>query len=125
MEIKDAPAGQSISMPQQVAVDVLGALAHDARLHVFRLLVQAGPDGLAAGAIAQALQMPASTLSFHLAHLSKAGLAVARQHGRQVIYQPAFAQVRWLTGYLLENCCGGQSCAPLETCSQPECGESS
>lgn len=106
------------------AVDVLAALGHGARLRVFRLLIQAGPPGLAAGVIAQTLAMPASTLSFHLAHLAKVGVVSASQQGRQVIYRAAFHRVRWLTNFLFENCCGGAACDPVADCTQTHCGDS-
>jgi ArsR family transcriptional regulator, arsenate/arsenite/antimonite-responsive transcriptional repressor len=119
----DADIDAASAHPQ--VVDVLAALAHSARLRVFRLLVQAGPSGLAAGAIAQTLDIPASTLSFHLAHLSKVHLVTATQQGRQVIYRAAFNRVQWLTNYLLENCCNGAPCAPATACVTPTCGENS
>lgn len=94
------------------AVDALAALAHETRLNVFRLLVEAGPEGLAAGMIGERLDLPPATLSFHLAHLARAGLAVARQQGRFILYSANFASTSELVGYLTENCCGGRSCAP-------------
>lgn len=94
------------------AVDALAALAHETRLSVFRLLVQAGPGGLAAGAIGETLALAPATLSFHLAHLSRTGLARSRQDGRFVIYSADFAAMNTLVGFLTENCCGGRSCAP-------------
>jgi ArsR family transcriptional regulator, arsenate/arsenite/antimonite-responsive transcriptional repressor len=101
---------QKISLPQ--AVEALAALAQEARLAIFRRLVQAGPAGLPAGEIAQALEIPPSTLSFHLAHLSKAGVVTSTQQGRQVIYAPAFERIESLTSYLMENCCSGGYCPP-------------
>jgi ArsR family transcriptional regulator len=106
-QLDDAAASRSAD-----AVLVLASLAHEARLEIFRQLVQAGPSGLAAGEIAARLGMPPSTLSFHLAHLARAGLVAALPAGRQIIYTPVFERVRGLTDYLLENCCGGASCAP-------------
>lgn len=93
------------------AVAALGALANEHRLAVFRLLVQAGPEGRAAGAIAEKLDMPASSLSFHLAHLTRAGLIVQRREGRSLIYSTDFTAMNGLVGFLTENCCGGASCA--------------
>jgi ArsR family transcriptional regulator, arsenate/arsenite/antimonite-responsive transcriptional repressor len=93
-------------------VDALAALAHDTRLKVFRLLVEAGPAGMAAGAIGEKLDLPPATLSFHLAHLARAGLARGRQDGRFVIYSVDFQSMNDLVGFLTENCCGGRSCAP-------------
>ena len=93
-------------------VDALAALAHETRLKVFRLLVEAGPPGLAAGAIGEALDLPPATLSFHLAHLARTGLARGRQEGRFVIYSADFQNMNQLVGYLTENCCGGRACLP-------------
>ena len=93
-------------------IDALSALAHDTRLKVYRLLVVAGPQGLPAGRIGEELDLPPATLSFHLAHLARAGLAKSRQEGRFVIYSADFQNMNALVGYLTENCCGGQSCAP-------------
>ena len=94
------------------AVEALSALAQATRLSVYRLLVEAGPEGLAAGAIGQELELPPATLSFHLAHLARAGLVRSRQEGRFVIYCADFASMNALVGYLTENCCGGRACAP-------------
>jgi len=93
-------------------IDALSALAHDMRLKVFRLLVEAGPEGLAAGSIGETLELAPATLSFHLAHLARAGLARGRQDGRFVIYSADFQSMNELVGFLTENCCGGRSCAP-------------
>jgi DNA-binding transcriptional ArsR family regulator len=92
------------------AVTALAALAQTSRLAVFRCLVQAGPQGLAAGEIAEALALPQSSLSFHLKELTRAKLLLARQDGRFVIYAPNFAAMNELIGFLTENCCGGQPC---------------
>ena len=94
------------------AVEALSALAQGSRLSIFRLLVQAGPGGMAAGSIGHRLKLPPATLSFHLAGLTRAGLADSRQDGRFVIYSANFQNMNRLVGYLTENCCGGQSCAP-------------
>jgi DNA-binding transcriptional ArsR family regulator len=94
------------------AVDALGALAHDSRLAIFRLLVQAGPEGLPAGSIGEKLGLPPATLSFHLAHLARSGLASSRQQGRFVIYSADFRNMNGLVEFLTDNCCGGKSCAP-------------
>ena len=99
-------------MEIEKTIDALSALAHDTRLKVFRLLVQAGPEGLPAGSIGDKLDLPAATLSFHLAHLARAGLARSRQDGRFVIYSADFQSMNELVGFLTENCCGGRSCAP-------------
>ena len=94
------------------AVDALAALAQESRLKVYRLLVEAGPEGLPAGRIGEELDLPPATLSFHLAHLSRTGLVRSRQEGRFVIYSADFQNMNQLVGYLTENCCGGGSCAP-------------
>jgi DNA-binding transcriptional ArsR family regulator len=91
-------------------IRALAALAQEHRLAAFRLLVVAGPDGLAAGAIAERLGLPASSMSFHLAQLVHAGLATQRRQSRSIIYAADFAAMRGLMGYLTENCCAGASC---------------
>jgi ArsR family transcriptional regulator, arsenate/arsenite/antimonite-responsive transcriptional repressor len=93
----------------------LGALAQEHRLAAFRLLVQAGPDGMAAGALAEALGIPASSLSFHLAQLSNAGLVSQRRVSRSIIYAADYAAMNGLLSYLTDNCCAGGSCAPVTT----------
>ena len=93
-------------------VDALAALAQETRLKVYRLLVEAGPEGLPAGEIADELELPGATLSFHLAHLARTGLVRSRQEGRFVIYSADFETMNQLVGYLTENCCGGRVCAP-------------
>jgi len=99
-------------MDTMKAVDALGALAHGSRLAIFRLLVQAGPGGLSAGVIGEKLELPPATLSFHLAHLARSGLASSRQDGRFVIYSVDFRNMNGLVEFLTDNCCGGKSCAP-------------
>ena len=94
----------------------LGALAHDHRLALFRLLVQAGSDGMAAGAIAEALDVPNSSLSFHLAHLTRAGLIRQTRQSRSLIYSADYAAMNGLVGYLTENCCGGAPCMTDTIC---------
>ena len=93
----------------------LGSLAQEHRLGLFRLLVQAGPEGKAAGALAEALGVPNSSLSFHLAHLTRAGLIGQRREGRSLIYTANFSAMNALVGFLTENCCGGATCAPAST----------
>jgi DNA-binding transcriptional ArsR family regulator len=100
------------------AVSALGALAQEHRLAVFRLLVQAGPEGLAAGAIAGALGVPNSSLSFHLAQLSRAGLVRQERRHRSIVYFADYAAMNALLGFLTENCCGGQACAPAAACGE-------
>ena len=102
----------SRNMETNDAVKSLSALAQGSRLSIFRLLVQAGPSGMAAGAIGDKLDLPPATLSFHLAGLTHAGLANSRQDGRFVIYTANFLNMNRLVDYLTENCCGGVSCAP-------------
>lgn len=89
------------------AVRALSALAHESRLQVHRLLVQAGEDGLSAGAIAERLGMPASSLSFHLSHMQAADMVNQRREGRSLIYSVNFACMDALMAYLQENCCKG------------------
>ena len=102
-------------METKAAVDALAGLAQPSRLAIYRALVQAGPEGQAAGAIAAALGLPAATLSFHLAQLARAGLVHGRQDGRHVIYTADFQTMNGLVGYLTENCCGGADCAPAQS----------
>jgi ArsR family transcriptional regulator, arsenate/arsenite/antimonite-responsive transcriptional repressor len=97
-------------------IEALGALAHEHRLALFRLLVQAGANGMPAGAIAEALSLPNSSLSFHLAHLTRAGLIRQTRHSRSLIYTADYAAMNGLVGYLMENCCGGAACAPGTAC---------
>jgi DNA-binding transcriptional ArsR family regulator len=99
-------------MEMTEAVKALSALAQNSRLAIFRLLVQAGPGGIAAGSIGEKLELPPATLSFHLAGLTRAGLADSRQDGRFVYYSANFQNMNHLVSYLTENCCGGASCAP-------------
>ena len=78
---------------------------------VFRLLVQAGPQGLAAGDIAEKLDIPSSSLSFHLSHLKQGGIVEVERQGRSIIYRADFPAMNSLIAYLLENCCAGSDCA--------------
>jgi ArsR family transcriptional regulator, arsenate/arsenite/antimonite-responsive transcriptional repressor len=95
------------------AVAALAALGQDSRLDVFRLLVQAGPQGMPAGEIAAALGVPPNTLSFHFDRLRFAGLVSVRRNGRSMIYSANFSAMTALVGFLTENCCGGkESCGP-------------
>lgn len=105
-------------METNAAVTALSALAQTSRLAVFRALVQAGPAGMAAGKISELADIPPSSLSFHLKELSHAGLVTSRQDGRFVIYTAQFDAMNALLGFLTENCCGGNPCAPV--CS-PAC----
>jgi ArsR family transcriptional regulator, arsenate/arsenite/antimonite-responsive transcriptional repressor len=101
-------------MEAKEAITGLGALAHETRLAVFRLLVQRGPEGLAAGIIAETLGLPPSSLTFHLQQLAHAGLITQRRLSRQLIYAADFAAMNGLVAYLTENCCGtGAACGPV------------
>ena len=91
-------------------IDALGALAQEHRLALFRLLVQAGGAGLSAGIIAGRLGIPGSSLSFHLANLTRAGLIRQRRLSRSLIYTADYAVMSELVGYLIENCCGSVAC---------------
>ena len=97
------------------AVTALAALAQEHRLAAFRLLVEAGRQGLAAGALAERLGMPNSTLSFHLAGLRSAGLISQERRGRSLIYRADYARMDALIAYLTENCCEGDQCADAAT----------
>jgi DNA-binding transcriptional ArsR family regulator len=101
--------------PQVWAVDALGALAHETRLAVFRMLVQAGPDGLIAGAIAERAGVPPSTMSHHLATLERAGLVQSARESRLIHYRADFAGMRRLLAFLLQDCCNGapEMCADV------------
>lgn len=94
------------------AVHALSALAQEHRLAIFRLLVQAGRSGLPAGQIAKKLDMPASSLSFHLSHLKNGGVVSDERDGRSIIYRADFQAMNRLMAFLLENCCEGDACAP-------------
>ncbi|MGX7001849.1 ArsR/SmtB family transcription factor [Caballeronia sp. KNU42] len=98
-------------MKSNTVVRALGALAHESRLAIFRALVVAGPEGLAAGDIAQQLGVSPSGLSFHLKDLSHAGLVDARQGGRFIFYSANFNAMSGLIGFLTENCCEGRTCS--------------
>jgi ArsR family transcriptional regulator, arsenate/arsenite/antimonite-responsive transcriptional repressor len=93
------------------AVVALGALAQEHRLALFRLLVQAGEDGMAAGAIAERLGIPNSSLSFHLAQLRGADLITQERQHRSLIYRANYPAMNGLVDYLTENCCGGADCS--------------
>ena len=93
-------------------IRALSALAQEHRLAAFRLLVQAGPEGLRAGALADGVGIPASSMSFHLAQLGHAGLVGQERRGRSIIYTADYAAMRGLMSYLTENCCGGAECGP-------------
>ena len=100
-------------MHTREALAALGSLAQETRLSLYRLLVKRGPECLSAGAIAEALDVPASSLSFHLHQLMHAGLITQVRQSRQLIYAGNFGRMNALVAYLTENCCGGASCAPV------------
>jgi ArsR family transcriptional regulator len=110
-------------MEMSGAVGALSALAQGSRLSIFRLLVKAGAEGMPAGKIGEELDLPPATLSFHLAGLTRAGLADSRQDGRFVIYSANFQNMNDLVAYLTENCCGGATCAPAARKSETLKGE--
>jgi DNA-binding transcriptional ArsR family regulator len=99
-------------METMQAIGALGALAQETRLAIFRLLVRRRPEGLSAGAIAETLDVPASSLSFHLAHLTHASLVVQCRESRSLIYSVDFATMNRLMGYLADHCCSGKPAAP-------------
>jgi ArsR family transcriptional regulator len=105
-------------MEKSDAVAALAALAQDNRLDVFRLLVQAGPDGMPAGGVADALGLVPNTLTFHFDRLRTAGLVTAKREGRSIIYAAQFDTMNELLAFLTENCCGGapEKCRPVVAC---------
>ena len=105
-----------IEVDATAIIVALGALAQDNRLAAFRLLVAAGAEGLPAGAIADRLGIAASSLSFHLAALSRAGLIAQRRQSRSIIYSANYPAMNTLVGYLTENCCGGAPCLDAVAC---------
>jgi DNA-binding transcriptional ArsR family regulator len=104
-------------MNPDLAVASLAALAQSSRLAIFRLLVTVGPEGLAVGAIADALQIAPATLSFHLKNLTQAGLLLPRQEGRFIYYGANFAAMDDLIAFLTDNCCNGEACLPKTAAS--------
>ena len=100
-------------MEQSAAVEALAALAHQTRIEAFRLLVRAGPDGLPAGAISEALDLPPPTLSFHLKELRQAGLVRSQRAGRSLVYRADYPAMSDLLTFLTDKCCEGvRECAP-------------
>jgi ArsR family transcriptional regulator len=115
-------------MDRNHAIAALGALAQETRLELFRLLVSSGPEGLPAGAIAERLRVQPSSLSFHLAQLSRAGLITQRRLSRQLIYSAEYGAMNALLAYLSENCCGREAacvpiCNPADAFAQGESDE--
>jgi ArsR family transcriptional regulator, arsenate/arsenite/antimonite-responsive transcriptional repressor len=104
-------------MDTQTALPALAALAHESRLAIFRLLVQAGPHGMAASKISEQLNIAPSSLSFHLKELAHADLLVSRQEGRFVIYSAQFSTMNALSAFMSDNCCGGNPCMPVPQCT--------
>lgn len=113
-------------MESPAAIDALAALAQPTRLAAFRLLVQSGPAGLAAGVVAGELGVPQNTLSTHLAILERAGLVASQRRSRSIVYRPVLERVRELTGFLVRDCCGGRPelCDPLVSDLTPCCSPS-
>lgn len=112
-------------MEELEIVKALGAIAHESRLAVFRLLVQAGPGGVPAGKLAELTGLPLSTLSFHLKELVGANLINSRQEGRFIIYSTRYETMNAVLAYLTENCCGGNPCMPAPGAICCQQGESS
>ncbi|HYD60268.1 MAG TPA: metalloregulator ArsR/SmtB family transcription factor [Noviherbaspirillum sp.] len=103
-------------METRQAIAALGALAQESRLAVFRLLVQAGPAGLAASRIAEQIGLPPSSLSFHLKELTHAGMVTSTQEGRFVIYAANYDTMNALLAFLTDSCCSGNHCSPVGIC---------
>jgi DNA-binding transcriptional ArsR family regulator len=112
-------------MEKIAAVAALAALAQDNRLDVFRLLVQAGPDGMPAGGVAATLGLAPNTLTFHFDRLRQAGLVTVRRDGRSMIYAAQYETMNALLAFLTENCCGGApaTCAPAPACAPASAGK--
>lgn len=110
-------------MDTEHALGALSALAQESRLQAFRLLVRRGPEGMAAGDIARALNVPHNTMSSHLAILTRANLVTSRKRGRSIVYAIDFAGTRALLAFLVEDCCGGKPevCTPLIASALAEC----
>jgi len=108
-------------MEKSSAITALVALAHESRLDIFRLLMQAGPEGLPAGRIGERLGLPATTLSFHLNQLKHADLVTFRREGRSLIYSAAYPVMNALLAYLTENCCKGEAASCCVTEVETSC----
>ena len=113
------PVGELPLMKADSAIGALGALAQEHRLALFRLLVRAGDKGLAAGAIADELGVPNSSLSFHLSQLRNAGLILQERQHRSLIYRANYPAMNALVAYLMENCCEGAGCGAEAACETP------
>jgi len=103
-------------MEIKTATERLAALGHESRLAIFRMLVEAGPSGIVASAIGEALTLPPATLSFHLNHLSRVGLITSQREGRFIRYSAAYATMDDLIAFLTRNCCQGEHCLPKTAC---------
>lgn len=104
-------------MKDTQVIAALSALAHESRLGIFRILVQCGPEGMAASKIGDHLSIPPPSMSFHLKELTHAGLISSRNEGRFVIYSANFQNMNSVIGFLTENCCGGDVCTPGSKCA--------
>ena len=102
-------------MKEKQALDAFAALSQETRLRIVRLLVEAGPDGMPAGAIGEAVKASSSNLSFHLSHLERAGLVESRREARSIIYSAAYPALGGLIAFLMRDCCKGRPevCAPV------------
>jgi DNA-binding transcriptional ArsR family regulator len=106
-------------MKAKVAIEALGALAHENRLRIFRLLVERGPAGLPAGRIAERVGLVPSSLTFHLQNLQRAGLITQNREGRQLIYSADFTAMTALVAYLTDNCCAESGAENVVECCPP------
>jgi ArsR family transcriptional regulator len=102
-------------MDNPTAITALAALAQESRLQLFRQLVQAGPTGAAPSQLSELLNIPPSSLSFHLKELSHADLVTSTRNGRSIVYAANFAAINQLIQFLTDNCCGGNPCTPVST----------
>jgi len=108
-------------MEEKDAIESLAALAQAMRLRIFRALVGAGPQGMTPGALAAVLDVPASTLSFHLKELAHAGLVSQERDGRNLIYRPSLGRMNALVSYLTDHCCQGESCVVVAGAAANRC----
>ncbi len=107
-------------MENKTAVNTLYALAQESRLAIFRTLVQAGPEGMAAGKISETTGIPPSSLSFHLKEMSHAGIVTSRQESRYIFYSANFKVMNELLAFLTENCCAGVPCGVESPCCEED-----
>jgi ArsR family transcriptional regulator, arsenate/arsenite/antimonite-responsive transcriptional repressor len=119
MEMSNQNAVQEVEMETKQALGALAALAQETRLGIFRLLVQAGPNGMAASSIGERLEIAPSSLSFHLKELTHSGLIAPSPEGRFIIYRANFDAMNMLLAFLTENCCGGKPCLPGMIAERP------